>query len=167
MAKRKLSAWQKHVKAYMATHKGLSFKEALPKAKLTYHHSGGNPGPRARTVKAPRKVKRKMAKKKRRRTSRTIPLAPVIGLIGTVATAKHPWAASGDTMIHKVFDGNLEGAVNDIPGAFLGIADDGLHWDTLVHTWSPLFVGFGIHWIAGLMGINRVLGRAKIPLIRV
>lgn len=131
-------------------------------------HGGKTSNPSPKPKKKARKVKRRMAKKKKRRISRTIPLAPVIGIVGTFATAKHPWAAPGDTFVHKLVEGNWGGALEDVPGAFLGIDADGkIHPDTIFNTWSPLFLGFGIHWLAGLLGVNRVLGRAKIPLIRV
>ena len=162
MAKRKLSAWQKHVKSYMATHKGLSFKEALPKAKLTYHKSGGNPGPRALTVKAPRKAKRKMTRRKKTRRSRsiTIPLAPVVGLIPMVSGA-------AESLIY----GDTKTAIKR------------LSWDTLgysltTHKWdarkcganiTPLIIGLLLHKFVGgsPLNLNRTLARAKIPFIRI
>jgi len=159
--KRKLSAWQKHVKSYMATHKGLSFKEALPKAKLTYHKSGGNPGPRALTVKAPRKVKRKMSKKKRRRSrSMTIPLAPIIGLIGAPA-------------IHRSIDGLMKGDLKEatyyLPN-LVGIWNDGtFHMNTLLTNLTPIAAGLLIHKFVGgsPLNLNRTLGRARVPFLRI
>lgn len=31
----------------------------------------------------------------------------------------------------------------------------------------PIFAGFAAHWLAGRLGINRMLGRARIPLFRI
>ena len=37
----------------------------------------------------------------------------------------------------------------------------------LVQTYGPIAAGFAIHWAAGRFGVNRALGRAKVPLLRI
>lgn len=161
--KRKLSAWQKHVKSYMASHKGLSFKEALPKAKLTYQKVGSNPtSPRASKNK-PRKVKKKMAKKKTRRSRQmTIPLTIAIPAVGgTVAAAKYGWDHGW----------GIEGAIDQVSQAWTGFSFINKTFD-MNQMWRALFptiFGAVIHKFVGgpPLNVNRLLAAAKIPLIRI
>ena len=145
----------------MKTHKGLSFKEALPKAKLTYHHSKspskGNPRPKKKA----RKVKRKMARKKRRRSrSMTIPLAPVVGLLSAPA-------------INKTITGLIAGDVNapmvNLPN-LVGLWRDGsFHMDYLMANITPMIIGLLVHKFVGgsPLNLNRTLARARIPFLRI
>ena len=34
-------------------------------------------------------------------------------------------------------------------------------------TWGPIGAGFLIHWVASKLGVNKVLGRAKVPILRI
>lgn len=45
----------------------------------------------------------------------------------------------------------------------------GKHWSTLWFRWGlyPLLAGMAAHYVAGKIGINRALGRAGVPLIRI
>ena len=160
MPKRKLSAWQKHVKSYMASHKGLSFKEALPKAKLTYR-KGSNPNPRP--SKKARKVKnvvRRRYSRKRNRKSRqfTIPLAPIAGLIGGMASP-----------IRFALMGNLEGALNEIAYNYIGFYPPDMTFDPnrLKRGLLPLILGCAIHKFVGgwPLNVNRYL--KDVPFIRI
>jgi len=36
----------------------------------------------------------------------------------------------------------------------------------LMKGWGPILAGFGVHWLASRIGINRALGRAGVPLLR-
>lgn len=49
-------------------------------------------------------------------------------------------------------------------------------WSPTEHRWNftylkngaaPIALGFLVHWIASRVGINRALGRARVPLIRI
>ena len=163
--KRKLTAWQRHVKSYMASHKGLSFKEALPKAKLTYR-KGSNPSkrrasPSPRASKKPRKVKRRMAKRKTRRSRQiTIPLAPVLGL----------FAGMADSM-SAVMDGNYYDAVAWATAHYTGYKTWDQSWDfsELKKGLFPLVAGLLVHKFVGgaPLNLNRILAAAKVPLIRI
>ena len=104
-------------------------------------------------------IRRRAASKKK------IPLAPVIGLVGTVLGAKHPFAADGDTMVSKLMAGDMSGAAKDFAPAFTGMADGKMHWGTLLATWAPLFVGVGIHTAASKLGVNRAL--SGVPFVNV
>jgi len=161
--KRPLTAWQKHVKAEMAKYPGLTFKEVLPKAKLTYKK------PRLSNPASPVTKKRggrKMPKKKgRKRAEFTLPLAPVIGISGGFLLAPTGWASP------------LEAAMAGDAKRFS---------DALIANWtcySPpdgkfdfvnkgigiklTLVGCLVHWLASRFGVNRYLSRSKVPVIRV
>lgn len=164
--KRKLTAWQHHVKSYMASHKGLSFKEALPKAKLTYR-KGSSPKSKSsnpRPSKKAGKVKRKVAKKKRRRGARTIPLAPVLGVVGGFIIPNK----FGYSVVGRAMEGNWEAALHVALMNYTGFNPDDGSWNPMDARglWTALG-GFAVHKIASMLGVNRVLGRAKVPLIRI
>jgi len=164
MAKRKLSAWQKHVKSYMHSHKGLSFKEALPKAKLTYHSKSSSKSSKSsnpRSSKSSRKVKRKMAKKKRRRSrSITIPLAPIAGLGAGLATP-----------ISQALAGNYESAFYYLSQNYTGVdpRTGQFNIEHLKRGLVPLLGGLLVHKFVGgsPLNLNRILARANVPFIRI
>ena len=164
--KRKLTAWQRHVKSYMASHKGLSFKEALPKAKLTYR-KGSNPSkrrasPSPRASKKPRKVKRRMAKRKtRRRRQMTIPLALVAGA-----------AAGAVEPVMKLLEGAPPTEVASwIVAHYTGYESwsGQFNLEQLKHGLLPLIAGAAIHKFVGgaPLNVNRMLGAAGVPLFRI
>jgi len=161
--KRALTAWQKHVKAEMAKYPGLSFKEVLPKAKLTYKKprlsSPASPAPKKRGG-------RKMAKKKgRKRASFTLPIAPVAGIASGFLLAPSGWASP------------LEAAMAGDPKRFSdAIMANWLCYDSPSGKFDFVNKGIGIkltivgcliHWVAGKFGVNRFLARSKVPVIRV
>jgi hypothetical protein len=113
---------------------------------------------------------RRMAKKKyHRRGGFTLPIAPVAGIVGGIAMAKHPWAAEGDTIINLAMRGDLQNAFKSIGPAFTGFDDRGnFHLDAVLKVYGPMVLGAVIHWVVGgKLGINRMLGRAKVPIIRI
>lgn len=99
-----------------------------------------------------------MAKKKqRKRAGFTIPIAVVAGA-GAQAlpviekAAKGDWGGVVDKLLYQY------GCYNKTKGAF----------DLkLVGNYAPLIVGLIIHVIASKLGLNRILGRAKIPYFRI
>lgn len=91
-----------------------------------------------------------MAKKRRRKKrSATIPIAIVGGLLGSFADE----AA-------MVISGDFQGAINSLAGTFSNVQTA---WSNL----GPLFIGFIIHYVASKLGVNRALGRAGMPFIRI
>lgn len=104
-------------------------------------------------------------RKYRRKRTRKIPLAPTLGLIGTVLSARHPAAGEGDTLVYKLTQGNMQGALNDVSGAFLGVdANGNISWETIVRTWSPLAIGIGLHMTLGRFA-NKYL--KKVPYVNI
>jgi hypothetical protein len=51
--------------------------------------------------------------------------------------------------------------------AISGWNGDKMDLSKLPQTYGPIFMGFVLHWAAGKFGINKMLGRAKIPIIRI
>ena len=116
-----------------------------------------------------RTMARRRTRSRRRRGGFTLPIAPIAGIVGGIAMAKHPYATAGDTVVSKLMRGNYEGAFSDLAPAFTGFTSDGkFHVQTLLATYGPMVAGGVIHWaVGGKLGINRMLGRAKVPIIRV
>jgi len=161
--KRKLTAWQRHVKSYMASHKGLSFKEALPKAKLTYRKgSKSAPNPKKKKSKGGKGGKKKMAKKKtRRRRQMTIPLALVAGA-----------AAGAVEPVMKLLEGAPPTEVASwIVAHYTGYESwsGQFNLEQLKHGLLPLIAGAAIHKFVGgaPLNVNRMLGAAGVPLFRI
>ena len=100
-----------------------------------------------------------MAKRKgkRRRPGFTLPIAVIGGIAGMP---------------------NLQGAVQagitgDFPrvgrelGGIVGVQEGRFDFNLLLKNMVPLFAGGIVHWLAGKFGINRAIGRARIPIFRI
>jgi len=102
-----------------------------------------------------------MAKKKgkRKRSQMTMPLAVVAGF---VPPARIIWAESRGTR-------GLEGGAVAASRIFLGYDSNTARWDfnQLQYGFGPILVGFGIHKVAQMVGINRALAAARVPFIRI
>jgi len=101
-----------------------------------------------------------MAKKKKvyRRPKTTMPLAVVAGFI---PPARIIYAESQA--------GGIEGGAVAASRIFLGYDSNSAQWDfrQLQYGFGPIIMGFGIHKVAQMVGINRALAAAKIPFIRI
>lgn len=63
----------------------------------------------------------------------------------------------------KAFAGDMAG----LQGKYLGVWEDGkFNAGQIVSTYAPLGVGVLLHAVASKSGLNRALGKAKVPLIR-
>jgi len=102
-----------------------------------------------------------MAKKKksRKKPAMTMPLAVVAGF---VPPARIIWGESGRGQ-------SLEGGAIAASRIFLGYDSIRGTWDfkQLQFGFGPVLVGFGIHKVAQMVGINRALAAARIPFIRI
>jgi len=96
-------------------------------------------------------ARRYRAYRARRRGSKTltIPLA-VVG--GTIAGFRQP--------INQAIAGDWAGAVNTLADSFTTV-------EGAKQTLIPIFIGFLAHYVAGKLGINRALGRARVPILRI
>ena len=85
----------------------------------------------------------------------TIPLAVVAGFVPTVVGV---W--------NRRSSGN---AISEyLQSSFTGIGSDGkFRFESLKAGMLPIVAGFAVHKIAGMLGVNRAIARARIPLIRI
>jgi len=101
-----------------------------------------------------------MAKKKHKRRARaTLPLAVVAGF---VPPARIIFAESQGGR-------GIEGGAVAASRIFLGYDSNTAQWDfqQLQYGFGPILMGFAIHKIAQVVGINRALAGARIPFIRI
>ena len=101
-----------------------------------------------------------MAKKKHRRKAQmTMPLAVVAGF---VPPARIIWAESRGSR-------GLEGGAVAASRIFIGYDQNNSRWDftQLQYGFGPILMGFGIHKVAQMVGLNRALAAARIPFIRI
>jgi len=63
----------------------------------------------------------------------------------------------------------IEGGAVAASRIFLGYDSNTAQWDfrQLQYGFGPILVGFGIHKVAQMVGINRALAAARIPFIRI
>lgn len=109
----------------------------------------------------PRRVK-KMAKKKRsRRYTMTIPIAPIIGLGVGLA----------EPLSNAIFKGEWDTSLNHLGAIYTGynaMAGE-FQPDMLKKGLFPLILGALVHKFVGgpPLNVNRMLARAKVPFIRI
>jgi len=110
-----------------------------------------------KVVKTRKKVRKTAKKKTKRRYSMTIPLAPVLGLAAPLVHSI-PW-----------FKQDIVSGFNDLSASILGYDFKAAQfdWNTMKRGLVPIVLGLLVHkFIGGKLGVNRMLGRAKIPLLR-
>lgn len=101
-----------------------------------------------------------MAKKKhRRRPQATIPLAVVAGFIPPARII----------LAESQGGRGIEGGAVAASRIFLGYDSNTAVWDfrQLQFGFGPILMGFAIHKVAAMVGINRALAAARIPFIRI
>lgn len=102
-----------------------------------------------------------MARGKKRRSSKrkfTIPIALVAGLMPGVSRSFTHFQAGG-----------FRGLSTEVSRIYLGYDPPSGTWNTNLMWFGffPLVLGLVVHKAAGVLGINRALSRAGIPVIRV
>lgn len=115
----------------------------------------GTRKPRSRSV-------RRMARRKRRsrRGGVTIPLAVVVPVGATVAKTAQHYMQYQDPF----------GALSYLCGAYTGYRPDfgDFQAGRMMEGTVPLLIGTVVHKVVGgMLGVNRILGRAKIPFLRI
>ena len=126
-------------------------------------------GVRTRTAAIKRRLKgknpkmarrRRYTRRRRRRGSMTIPIAPVAGLVAGLAAP-----------IDYLIKGDTKNAMLKLCKNYTGYNYEVGLWspDDLKRGLLPLVVGLLVHKFVGgpPLNLNRMLGRAKVPLIRI
>lgn len=104
------------------------------------------------------RYRNRVTKKRRRKNSTTLPLAVVAGLVAGLYTPA-TYLMSGDIKNTMRFTSRNYTGYDPMEGRFYaGDIKKGL---------VPLMVGGVIHKVAGKIGINRVIGKAGVPFIRI
>lgn len=96
------------------------------------------------------------AKEKRRQsTGMTIPVAALAGFVPLAFSIRdNGFAQAGNTLVS-----NLTG---------YDINQGAWHWQNMKHGTIPIILGMVAHkFIGGALGVNRLLARARVPLIRI
>ena len=115
--------------------------------------------PRGKAI--PRRRRRWGRRIVRRAQRTTLPLAVLAGFVplgvGTIETAQLAIA------------GKPEAAARHMSIVATGYDPEKRHFYTsaLMKTYTPLIAGMVVHKVAGWVGVNRALARAKVPLLRV
>lgn len=111
-----------------------------------------------RTVPARRRSYSVIRRVTRRRSNPTIPLAIVAGFAPLVRGVGQ-----------QVADGNWQGAITTLGYDLVGYNPVGGRFDTggLRNGLYPILLGFAAHWGASKIGLNRAIGRARIPYFRI
>jgi len=154
--------------------KGASWSSVFKRAWELYKGSrlheivSGNRNKKIYKGRSKRKSRRRISlprrRKSRRRRKTTIPIAAVSGAIAGLFVAP----PGGTAPVKAAMDGNFELAFNDLIRNYTGY--------NIGHGYFNIFeakglhaaiIGYIAHKIASILGINRALGRAKIPLIRI
>ena len=99
-------------------------------------------------------TRRKIHHKKRM----TIPLAVVAGFLPL-----------GLDVFNQLKAGEWEQASNVLQHNLIGVNPWSGKWDTqgFNHGLYPIVGGFAVHWMANKIGLNRMIARTGIPLIRI
>ena len=107
-----------------------------------------------------------MPRRKRRGGNRKITLP--ISLIAPVVITVTKRMPSGSSIVENIQKGDW-GTLSYNLTELIGIeAPSGkFRLDYLINTIMPFVGGYVLHKVAGMLGINRWLGRAKIPFIRI
>lgn len=105
-----------------------------------------------------RTVYRTVKAKRRHRAKFTLPLAVVAGFIPLGLHIKHGYDVAG-----------IHGAGHNMVEALTGYNEASHDWDfkNLKYGTGPIVAGFMVHYFASKFGINRALGRAKVPFLRI
>ncbi|MFQ5852983.1 MAG: hypothetical protein ACE5JU_20675 [Candidatus Binatia bacterium] len=97
-------------------------------------------------------------RKKRKRRSPTIPIAPIAGLLAGLTPPAQ-----------QLFAGDPQGAANLLVASYTGWDMDAQAFNPAALSMGlvPLLIGTSVHILASKLGVNRILGRAGVPFVRI
>ncbi len=112
-------------------------------------------------TKSKRKARRQyFARRAHHKTKMTIPLAVVAGFAGPVTR-----------IVQSGMSGGIKEGANEASRILLGISpfESRVTWQPYLMRYGalPIVTGLLVHKAAGMLGINRMLARSGIPLIRI
>jgi len=146
------------------------FKRAweLYKGSKVYKAVSGNPTRKKSSRKKSSKKRSvsRMAKKKRSyRRKTTIPMAAVGGALAGVFMPPAGWSHSAFQLL---MEGKFEDAAKNLIANYTGFNPYDGTWDIMrARGLQAAIIGIVAHKVASWLGVNRALGRARIPLIRI
>jgi len=129
-----------------------------------------NPRPK-KARKVTKKVARRRYSRKKSRRSRkfTVPLAPVLGIMGGLVSPS-TWSG-GNSVLGQLMKGEIEDAGKIALYHYLGVNSytGGFEIDGLKTGLVPLIMGALVHKFVGgsPLNVNRMLAAANVPLLRV
>jgi len=146
-------AWREFRKGTLT--KGVPTRTAAIKRRLKGRNPKGGIG-MARRI-------RRYFPRRRRRSSLTIPIAPTLGLV------KGLMFPFGKSNIERAQSGDWNGIMDATLAAYTGFNLKGqFNANYLLEGTVPLIVGLLVHKVVGgTLGVNRALGRAKVPILRI
>lgn len=104
-------------------------------------------------------------RRSRRRGSTTIPIAAVGGAVAGLFTRP---PGEGNSAFEFAMAGNWQWAMNEAIYSYTGFHPVSGKWDiTKAVGLQAAIIGALVHWVAGKFGVNRALGRAKVPMLRI
>lgn len=122
-------------------------------------------GRRRTTSRKSRRRRRKTTRRKRKRRTKTVPLAPVIGLAAGMVS---PTARNPSGLIEYLRTGNWQAALNVAATNLTGFVPQTGEWRLQdAHALQGVIVGGLIHKAASWLGINRYFGHMPAPLNKV
>jgi hypothetical protein len=105
------------------------------------------------------------AKRVHHRAKFTIPLGPVVGMfpmgaeiVGNFTSPSYPTLAEKGRRTGQTVINGLSG---------YDPLEQRWRWDRFYANGVPIYAGLFLHWLAGKLGINRMIARAGIPVIRI
>lgn len=94
----------------------------------------------------------------RSKSSINLPLAVLAGFVPTAAFAIQVGREQG-------IEGGLKAAAMRLTGYNAWVGN--FYWQELAKGWGPILAGAIVHKVANRLGVNRALGAARIPFIRI
>lgn len=107
---------------------------------------------------ARRRTRRVFVRAQRRATKMTVPLAVVGGFVPL-----------GLNVYNGAKTGGVNGAGFELVRGLTGFNWQAgrMEWNALARGLGPILAGFAVHKVAGALGVNRALARAKVPFLRI
>lgn len=108
-------------------------------------------------------ARRRRFVKARKARKFTLPLAVVAGMVSPIGRAYEHYKMAGLT--------GQQGAIGAFSRSMTGINPydqiPQFHASDLRYGLLPLFAGVAVHKVAGMIGINRLIAQAGIPVVRI